>query len=72
MTLTTIGIIWLVSGIISAIWHIVDEWWHHKIFENNKNDIFLETVIMVIIALIAGPIGLAIKIWEKWLDPSNV
>ena len=71
MTWTTIGFIWLLSGFVSSVWHIVDEWWHHKVFESSKNEIIFETVIMIVICFVAGPIGIAIKIWEKWFDPSN-
>lgn len=69
MTWTTI---WIISGIVSAVWHIVDEWWQHAIFESSKSSITAESIIIAIFCLIAGPIGIAIKIWEKWLDPNNI
>lgn len=72
MTWTTIALIWFASGLLSAIWHIVDEWWHHEVFESTTSDKIIESVILTVICLVAGPIGIAVKIWEKWFDPSNV
>jgi hypothetical protein len=72
MTWTTIGIIWLLSGIVSAVWHIVGDWSHHEIWESTKFEIAFETFIMIVICLVAGPIGIVIKIWETWFDPSNI
>lgn len=72
MTWTTIAIVWIVSGIVSAAWHIINEWWQHDVFENSKSQIVFETVIMILICFITGPVGLVIKIWETWFDPSNI
>jgi hypothetical protein len=70
--LTTIVTVWLISGVISAIWHIVDEWHQHEIFESTPADILVQTVIMTVLCLIGGPIGLVVKAWETWFDPTNI
>lgn len=72
MTWTTIGIIWLVCGIVSAIWHISTDRYVGKILEYTPLQNLVEDTIVVILALAAGPIGLVIKIWETWFDPSNI
>lgn len=72
MAWTTLLSIWLVFGVISSIWHIVDEWWHHKIWESTRTQIIFDTLIMVTLCLFFGPIGIVVKIWEKWFDPSNI
>jgi hypothetical protein len=64
--------IWLVSGVISAAWHVIDEWWHNEVFEYSLSDILMINALVVGLCLVAGPIGLAIKIWEKYFDPSNI
>lgn len=63
--------LWLITGVVSAVWHIIDEWWHHQVFEETPGQIFLTNLIGFGLCLIAGPIGVAIKVWEKWFDPSN-
>lgn len=72
MTWTTIGIIWLVCGIVSAIWHISTDRYVGKILEHTPLQNLVEDTIVVILALAAGPVGLVIKIWETWFDPSNI
>lgn len=64
--------IWLIAGVISAVWHVIDEWWHYQVFEASPRDILLTNSIVVGLCLIAGPIGLAIELWEKFFDPTNI
>ncbi len=68
MTWTTIGIIWLVSGIISAIWHLISERHVADILKYTKTEKILENSIVFVLALVAGPIGLVIKFHEDFID----
>ena len=68
MTWTTIGIIWFVTGIISAIWHWIAERRINKIMEFSTFEKIAESCILVVVALVAGPIGLVIKIYEEIID----
>ena len=71
MTFSTFVIFWLITGLISTVWHVYDEWWHYDVFENSTSEIVLQTLIMIVLCMIFGPISLAVKIWEKWFDPTN-
>lgn len=72
MTWTTILLIWMLLGIVGFIWHTAETWCQHKMWESTAGEIMLFTAIDFVVGLLLGPIGIAIKIWEKWFDPSNI
>jgi hypothetical protein len=68
MTWTTLGTIWLVCGVISAVWHAFTGNHMYRTLEYSTARMIIEFVIVMLLALIAGPIGLAIKIYEEFID----
>jgi hypothetical protein len=72
MTWTTFAIIWFACGAVSAIWQWLDNGYIYDTLEYSSKERNLEVGIVHVLALLAGPIGLVIKIWETWFDPSNV
>jgi hypothetical protein len=68
MTWSTIGIIWLLSGIVSAIWHTLTGNHMYETLEYNSISTIFHMIIVAVLALIAGPIGLIIKFYEDFID----
>jgi hypothetical protein len=71
MSINTLLEIWIICGIISAIWHVMDEWWQHKILEHGTGFTLLFNFFFAALALLLGPVSHFVKVWEKWCDPSN-
>jgi hypothetical protein len=71
MSLETLMTTWIICGAISAIWHVVDEWWQHEVMEHDLKFTIPFTLFFAVFAFVLGPIGLVVKVWEKWFDPSN-
>ena len=66
--MTTFGTIWLVSGIVSAIWHTLTGNHMYETLEYNSISTIFHMIIVAVFALIAGPIGLIIKFYEDFID----
>jgi hypothetical protein len=71
MSLETLVTAWIICGAISGIWHVVDEWWQNEVMEHDLKFTVVFTFLFALFAFVLGPIGLVVKVWEKWFDPSN-
>lgn len=72
MTWTTFFLIWLVSGFFNGIYTVRKDWYHHNIFESTSAYKVFETLGIMALCTVAGLIGVAVSIWERWFDPSNI
>lgn len=72
MTWTTIFLIWGISGFLNGLYTIKKEWYHHKIFERSSGEISFHVIGMLLLCMVTGLIGVAVSIWERWFDPSNI
>jgi hypothetical protein len=66
--MSTFATIWIISGIISAIWHSLTGNHMYETLEYSKTAMIKHLIIVVVLALIAGPIGLVIKFYEDFID----
>ena len=63
--MSTLLTLWIICGVVSAIWHVMDELWQHKVMGHELSFTLIFNFFFAALALVLGPIGLAIKIWEK-------
>ena len=72
MTWTTIFLIWVISGFLNGLYTIKKEWYQHKIFEHSSGEVAFHVIGMLLLCMVTGLIGVAVSIWERWFDPSNI
>jgi hypothetical protein len=68
MTLTTFLTAWLIAGFIGGLISIFTEWYHHSILESSTSYKMLESIVVMALAILLGPIGLVVIIYQKFID----
>lgn len=68
MTWTTLLTIWLITGFIAGLISVFTEWYHHDILQSSSSYKMLESAVVMLLAILSGPIGLVVIIYQKFID----
>lgn len=72
MAWSTFFLIWCILGFLNGLYTVKKEWSDHKLFDSTPGYIAFYTVGMLVLCTVGGLIGVAVSIWERWFDPSNI
>lgn len=68
MTWATFITIWCVSGFFNGLYKVRKDWYQHKVFESSRQYKIFETTGLLILGTITGFVGIAVTIWEDWIN----
>lgn len=57
--------LWIIIGLINALYNIQKEWYDHELFGTSTMEIVIDTALKLLLGVILGPIGAVISIYES-------
>jgi hypothetical protein len=57
--------LWVIVGLVNALYNIHKEWYDHVIFEASASQIVIDTMLKLFFGAVLGPIGVIVSIYES-------